>query len=107
MPLTMIRQDITKLECDAIVNAANSSLLGGGTLVRLTYNKDCVGEALISEVSRLYGVDMNILLGSLELLEGNPLGGLIVRVDGEMDRRRAAIQYLCEHNVIVEVIEHG
>ena len=87
--------------------AEDSSLLGGGTLVRLTYNKDCVGEALISEVSRLYGVDMNILLGSLELLEGNPLGGLIVRVDGEMDRRRAAIQYLCEHNVIVEVIEHG
>ncbi|MBQ7692635.1 MAG: ATP-binding cassette domain-containing protein [Oscillospiraceae bacterium] len=80
---------------------------GGGTLIRLTYNKDCVGDALISEVSRRFGVNMNILLGSLEILQGSPLGGLIVLVEGEMDARREAIRYLCEKNVIVEVIEHG
>ena len=82
-------------------------LSGGGTLIRLTYNKDCVGEALISEVSRRFGVNMNILLGSLELLQGSPLGGLVVLVEGSMDARREAIAFLCEHNVIVEVIEHG
>ena len=76
-------------------------------LIQCTFSKDSVGEALMSDVSRRFDVNMNIILGNVELLRGNPLGGLVVLVGGEKEKREAAIEYLRSHDVRVEVIERG
>ena len=86
----------------------NSSVLDtDATLVQCTFSKDSVGEALVSDVSRRFGVNVNIILGNVELLRGNPLGGLVVLIDGEEEKRRAVIEYLRAHDVRVEVIARG
>ena len=50
---------------------------------------------------------MNILLGSIELIEGNPLGGLVAVMTGPHEKVSGAVEYLSRRNVMAEVISHG
>ena len=81
------------------------ALSPGQVIARLTFARGNVGEAAISQLSRQFDVDANIIFANVDILEGTPLGGLVVIFSGE--RVGEAIAWLSEKNVVVEVLKRG
>jgi len=76
-------------------------------LVKLKFVERSVSEPLISGTSRQFNVDFNILFSDMEILQDAALGGIISIVSGERDKVEAAMTYLREKNVQIDIIADG
>lgn len=79
----------------------------GERIVRFKYLVRSSSEALVSNISRQFDIDVNIIFGNIELIGEEPLGGLVSIISGEEHNIEAALSYLREKNVGVEVILDG
>lgn len=90
---------------DLIDNGVSAAELSPGEcILKFKYIERSVSEALVSQVSRQFHLDINIIFGNIELIGENPIGGLVSIVKGKAEDIREAVSYLKNKNVGVEVI---
>ena len=79
----------------------------GEKILRLNYIKKNTSEALISETSRKFSINLNIIFADLEIVQDAPIGGTVAIASGRKEDIEGAVEYLKAKNVGVEVIENG
>jgi D-methionine transport system ATP-binding protein len=78
----------------------------GARLLRLAFAGSGVDQPVISETIRRYELDVNILHGQIDEIQGQAFGSLAVLAAGEASQVAAAIMYLREQGVVVEEMSH-
>lgn len=76
-------------------------------LVRFTYITKNVSEPLISAISRLYEVTINIIFAEIEIVQDAPIGGTVAIVSGETGTIDRALKHIAAMDVGVEVLKTG
>ena len=74
-----------------------------GYLLSLTFTGDLATTGIISKVARQYGVDISIISGNIDYIQGEPLGKLCIEVPKEYDIDTIKSEFE-QFNVRVEVI---
>lgn len=85
---------------DEIIDVNNFS----GKILRLSFLGESAKKPIISELVRLFNVDVNILSGNINKLQMSNIGHLIVELIGDETEIYKAISYLENDKIIVEVI---
>jgi D-methionine transport system ATP-binding protein len=88
------------LEQDAKI----TRLQPGQLILRFNYFKHSAGDALVSQLSRQFHVDLNIIFGNIDVIKEHPIGSLIVIASGAPDNLSGMLKYLEAVQVGVEVI---
>ena len=76
-------------------------------LVRFTSIKKNVSEPLISAISRLYEVTINIIFAEIEIVQDAPIGGTVAIISGEAATIDRALKHIAALDVGVEVLKEN
>ncbi len=80
------------------------SAAGKNPLLKLDFTGLSAGDAVLSEVSRLFGLDNNIVYAQIENAGGVKFGTMVIEVLGTEENNQKAIAFYKEKQIKVEVL---
>ena len=100
---TGIDEAMVKIEKQEIVQHLSENSL----LVQLKYAGASTDEPLLNELYKHYQVTANILYGNIEILDGTPVGELVVVLSGEKEALASAQEAIRQAGVQLKVLKGG
>ena len=76
----------------------------GDVLLLMRYGTTQVCQPLVSRMSKQFDLEINILFGDLEIIEGAPMGGTAAIFHGTPENIKSALKFLEAEHITVEVI---
>ncbi|MDO4431888.1 MAG: ATP-binding cassette domain-containing protein [Aerococcaceae bacterium] len=76
-------------------------------MIELSYIGDETDEPLIASLYSSFQVVANILYGNVEIIDGVPIGNLVVTLAGTKDQRQSALNYIESQGVRVTLLKEG
>ncbi len=89
---------------DYAVRLQKTRCEGSNPLVRMEFTGATVDAPLMSQISRKFNIDVSILSSDLDYAGGVKFGMMVAELFGNKEDDEAALEYLKEHNVKVEVL---
>jgi len=82
-----------------------SKLIGeDGITARLLFKGASANNAYISKISVKFGIEVSIIYGNIESIQGEPIGSLVVIFKGQPNKLTQTIEYLKKEDVDVLII---
>ena len=86
-------------------NTNISKIIGeDGIAARLLFKGATANNAYISKISVKFGIEVSIIYGNIESIQGEPIGSLVVIFKGQSNKITEAIKYLKKEDVDVLII---
>jgi D-methionine transport system ATP-binding protein len=79
------------------------SVPGGSSVLRITFTGPNAEAPVIAELVRRFGIDLNILSGTIDYIQGRPYGVMVVEAAGALE---PVLGYLNSLELGVEVLGH-
>lgn len=76
-------------------------------LLRLTFKGEKAGEPIMTKMIVQFGVEVNILLGWIDSLQGMIIGNLVIELKATGEKLESALAFLRANNVHIEELKDG
>ncbi len=96
---------LSKIETFIKEDSPVTHIKPGQKILRLRYGEKTTCSALITGTARKFDIDLNIILGDVEIINGAPLGGTVCIAEGSEKNIDDAIEYIKAQRVKVEVLK--